>query len=239
MGTLKSIYRQIRKACDLRAVEYHHAMKFFAGCNSILDVGCGTGSFLELAPERIIGIDANPDCVAICQQKGLRVTLGDALNIPHEANSFDAAYCSHVMQVFTPSQAKQLMNELARVVKPEGIVCITTIPFYKRLYFEPADIRPYPPFALRAMFSKPSKDGISAPTMTGFPEMQDEDIWLRRPSLIEFTGPSSKKAEAIAALLNDLQYALYLRKYWSFTGYIMKIRNGANPLLNKFRQASN
>lgn len=210
---------------NIRYVEYDVALGFFKGCNRILDVGCGTGTFLAHAPGRVVGIDGNPECVDVCRAKGLDVTVGNALDIPYPDDSFDGAYCSHVMHVFLPAQAFQLMTELARVVRPGGVIVIATAPFRKTLYFEPADVRPYPPQAIRAMFTKPDPSGVRAPTLHGLPPMRDEAIWFRRTPLVQFTGPRSDRAQSLANKLNHAQYSLFLRKYWAYDAYLIKIRN--------------
>jgi len=126
---------------NYRKIEYQKALKFLKECDSILDVGCGRGRFLELLnknkKKEIVGIDLNPDLIKICLEKRLDVHFGDALNIPFEESRFDGVYCSHLMHVFAPSQAFTLLKELIRVVKPNGIIAITTVPMYSRLFSIP------------------------------------------------------------------------------------------------------
>src|SRR5262249_61124672 len=48
----------------------------------ILDLGCGRGEWLELVNENGLageGVDSNAIMVSACQERGLRVTEGDAL----------------------------------------------------------------------------------------------------------------------------------------------------------------
>ena len=42
-----------------------------AAVQRIADVACGTGTFCDLAPQRIVGVDINPDNVSHCKSKGL------------------------------------------------------------------------------------------------------------------------------------------------------------------------
>ena len=129
------------------------------------------------------------------------------------------------MQVFKSSQAVTLIKELSRVVKPKGIIVITTIPLHERLFFDPGDVRPYPPQALRGMFTKAKTDGHSAPTVRGLPPLVEEFIWMRRPPLFDLNLQSSQTLYTAGQVLNQVQYFFYLRKYWEFNGYIMALRN--------------
>jgi SAM-dependent methyltransferase len=212
-----------------RDIEYKIAYELFEDCSRVLDVGCGAGGFLEVLQKNtaidVIGTDFNPDCVDVCIRKGLTVTKGNALDLQFQENSFDGVYCSHVMQVFTPSQAVTLIKELSRVVKPNGIIVITTVPMYERLFFDPGDIRPYPPQALRGMFAKADKDGHSSPTVMNMPALVEEFIWLRRPPLFDLNFQGNQTFYALGHFINQVQYFLYLRKYWKFNGYIMALRN--------------
>lgn len=163
--------------------------------------------------------------MSICAKKKLNVKIGNALGIPYAENSFDGAYCSHLMHVFTTAEAIRLINELSRVVKPNGLIAITTVPFYSRFFIDPADVRLYPPEALRGMFSKPLLKGCGAPTVSGVTILTEESIWMRRPALFDLNFQESQKIFLLCQFLNQLQYVMCFRKYWSFNGYIMTLRN--------------
>jgi SAM-dependent methyltransferase len=227
---LKKVARGIYKTVgDYRDIEYKQALKFFKECDRVLDVGCGTGGFLELLEQEgkkeVIGIDFNPECVDVCLKRELNAKIGDALDIPFEDNRFDGAYCSHVMHVFNSSQAITLIKEMSRVVRPNGIIAITTVPMYERFFFDAADVRPWPPAAIRNMLAKPKIEGHVAPTISGLPPLTEIGIWLRRPALFSFNFQGSRTTAAASQLINQLQYFFYLRKYWNFNGYIMALRN--------------
>jgi SAM-dependent methyltransferase len=221
-------YERLRDANNSRLFENRVALTFLGECKRILDVGCGTGNFLQCAPERIEGVDLNPDCVAICQAKGLTAQVGNALDLPYRENEFDGVYSAHVMHVFPSQLAVQYVKELVRVTKPRGIIAIGTIGDYKRAWIHAENARPYPPQAIRGMFRRANFETESAPTLRGLPfDVRQEAIWFRRPALIDFLGPSSDAASAILNLLNGLQFRLLLRKYWTFDAYIIKLRNSA------------
>jgi SAM-dependent methyltransferase len=226
-GNLKN--RIIKIVGNYRNEEYKKALIFFKEYDRVIDVGCGAGGFLELlvknGKKEVFGFDLNPDLVNICKSKKLNVVLGDALSIPFKDDTFNGAYCSHVMHVFGPRQAFNLMKELIRVVKSNGIIAITTVPFYERFFLDPADMRPYPPESIRGMFQRPKADTCGAPTLRGLPALEEIGIWLRRPALFDLNFQGNHRLFLVCQFLNQLQYRIYFRKYWSFNGYIIVFRN--------------
>ena len=56
-------------------------------------------------------------------ERGFGLTLGNALELPYRANSFDHVLLSHVVSVV--SDPVQLIGEVRRVCKPEGQMIIT------------------------------------------------------------------------------------------------------------------
>jgi ubiquinone/menaquinone biosynthesis C-methylase UbiE len=99
---------------------------------SWLDVGCGTGPFSAVImnncePAALIGIDSSEPQITHAQselgnaQASFRV--GDATALPFDVDSFDVAVSSYVLN-FVPNKQK-MMDEMARVVRPEGTVAIS------------------------------------------------------------------------------------------------------------------
>jgi len=96
-----------------------------------LDVGCGTGALSEsilqfTEPLFVKGIDLSEDFVNYCrgQIPGRQASFesGDALALPIETASFDAAV-SGLVHNFLPQNEKAL-SEMKRVVRPGGMIAI-------------------------------------------------------------------------------------------------------------------
>lgn len=208
---------------DCRTEEYQHALNFMSGCHNILDVGCGTGTFLEEWSYAGKGIDINPDNVAYCRKRGLDVTTGSALDLPFASNSFDGVHCSHLMQVFMPDDAVSLIRELCRVVHDEGVIVITTLNWFPRFFRHPENARPYPPDAILRLNSLQSDASSTSPMYHGMPNITQEAIWLRRPPLIEFKSTIPER-EPYLWRLNPLQMKYGVRKFWKYEAFTMKLR---------------
>lgn len=89
------------------------------GSGTLLDAGCGTGSYGVGLAERgwdVTGIDASEDMVRRAHAKGVHAIQADAAALPFEDASFDAA-----ISVFTHSDVDDfptVMREVARVIRP-------------------------------------------------------------------------------------------------------------------------
>jgi SAM-dependent methyltransferase len=220
------IYQAGMKISDLlgepRTDEYGCSLKWLRESQKVLDVACGTGTFLESRKGDTVGVDLNPQNVDYCVKKGLNARVGDALSIPFPDSSFDGVHCSHLMQVFGPKEAAQCIRELGRVVKPGGIVVIVTLNWFKRFFRHPENARPYPPDAIRRYFNV--RQGTTSPMFPNLPRFEQEAIWLRRPSLVEFYSSTNYLLDEACLLINRLQYKLFLRKYWAYDAYSIKLR---------------
>ncbi|MDE2432016.1 MAG: methyltransferase domain-containing protein [Burkholderiales bacterium] len=94
-----------------------------------LDVGCGNGAFTQLiaercAPRKVFGIDPSEDQLKFAKSRLTgplaEFTQGDAMALPFEHDQYDAAVMPLV--IFFVPQPAQGVAEMARVVKPGGIV---------------------------------------------------------------------------------------------------------------------
>jgi SAM-dependent methyltransferase len=92
-----------------------------------IDVGCGNGAFTELvvqrcAPSMILGVDPSEGQLSFARSRHTagvaRFQQGDALALPCEDQSFDAAVMALVL-FFLPDPA-QGVAEMKRVVRPGG-----------------------------------------------------------------------------------------------------------------------
>lgn len=96
---------------------------------SLLDVGCGTGTFFGHLRERghtgrFVGVDSSPAALArISDQGQAGAVLADAMDLPFPDTSFDAVTARHMLyHVPDPDRA---LREARRVTRPGGRVLAT------------------------------------------------------------------------------------------------------------------
>lgn len=128
--------------------QFKQAFKYLKACHRILDVGCGTGEFIKLAPTRIIGIDTNRHTLNVCRHRGFRVKYGSATKIPYPKSSFDGLHCSHVIEHLEPPQTYAFLKEATRALKSKGILVISTPLLWSGFYDNLTHIKPYSPRSL-------------------------------------------------------------------------------------------
>lgn len=208
---------------DRRKEEYDFAWSYIGNASKILDVACGTGTFLAYAPDKIEGLDLNPDNVAFCKAAGLNAIIGNALSLPYADNSFNAVHSSHIIQVLQPDMAATYVRELFRVCKPGGIIVLTALNNSPVFWRHPENARPYGPQAIQRLFS--GQKGEQSPMWQHMPARPDIiALRKRRQPLIELASDRSWALQRIFSIMNALQYGFYIRKYWGFDAYTLVMR---------------
>jgi ubiquinone/menaquinone biosynthesis C-methylase UbiE len=97
----------------------------------LLDVGCGTGRWIEMARERgalVAGVDLTPRILEAAGRKPRssgRVVLGDAAQLPFVSAGFDVVVCSFVLGYLDHRDAS--IREMARVVRPGGRIIMSDL----------------------------------------------------------------------------------------------------------------
>ena len=106
-----------------------------ARIDSYLDYGCGKGEMLNRVYRRAAhasGLDVDPEVLPSIPGVETRVVReGESLPFPNE--SFDVITCLEVIEHV--ADAKQTLRELARVLRPGGILILTT-PYTRLAYID-------------------------------------------------------------------------------------------------------
>lgn len=124
----------------------------------ILDVGCGSGvvtrDIAHLTKGKVIAIDGSDDMIKVAKKilkdyKNVEVKIGDAENLPFDDNMFDIVTCN--LLLMWAANPQKVVNEMARVTKPGGIVLATLEPDYGGKLHYPENPRVDPIFAGEAI----------------------------------------------------------------------------------------
>lgn len=143
-GILKSFYQKYYKNYQAEYLSKKE-LRFFEKCKNILDIGCGEGSFVQLDPIRIVGIDHNRKSLSICKNKHLSVVYGKVTKLPFANKSFDGVHCAHVIEHLFPIDAHKMLNEIGRVLRKKGVLVLSTPILRKEFYNDFTHIKPYNP----------------------------------------------------------------------------------------------
>ena len=98
----------------------------------VLDISCGTGYgskiLYEAGAYKVIGIDISNEAINFVQNKyninGVEFIRGDILNINFRENYFDLITCFETIEHVR--EQEKALRELLRVLKPEGLIIISS-----------------------------------------------------------------------------------------------------------------
>lgn len=94
----------------------------------VLDVGCGPGGVTADLPGSVVAVDVDRRMAVRAHQALPNVLQGDGRRLPFPDASFDAAVCNLVL-LWSP-EPERVVAEMARVVRPGGVVLATMEPDY-------------------------------------------------------------------------------------------------------------
>lgn len=111
------------------------SFKFVApilGGKRVLDLGSGTGEYLEKFDQRSVGVEVSGPNLRILKSKQLKVVGADVNQVlPFADVSFEAVFCSHILEHADAPIC--LLRESHRVLNEDGIL-IVGLPLERSLY---------------------------------------------------------------------------------------------------------
>lgn len=121
----------------------------------ILDLGCGRGEWLQLLSESgyvVRGVEINKVMIEECHSRGFKVIEADALeylqSLPEA--SLGAVTGFHIIEHLPFPQLLELLTEVVRVLKPQGLVIFETpnpqnvLVGSNNFYIDPTHLNPLP-----------------------------------------------------------------------------------------------
>ena len=125
-GIYDRLFDSMNKGLKLVGIRMFRPMK---GMN-ILDVGCGTGSHLELYQRykcNLYGIDLSPSMLGVARDRlgdTAQLDLGDAMSMPYEDDKFDLIISMLSLHEMSTKTRSAVMSEAKRVLKADGRILL-------------------------------------------------------------------------------------------------------------------
>lgn len=138
---ISGVYDALADASEHEARKVGLGLLAPSGSERVLEIGCGTGHALVEIAERlseggqVCGIDVSPGMLEVARRRvrdagvgdRVEVRLGDALELPFAAASFDAAFSSFTLELFPRPDIPGVLGELGRVLRPGGRLGIVSM----------------------------------------------------------------------------------------------------------------
>jgi ubiquinone/menaquinone biosynthesis C-methylase UbiE len=101
----------------------------------VLDVGCGTGEYVYRANKlgfSACGVEPAEAMRQLAIEKNPTSTIldGVATRLPFPDNTFDLVICIEVLRYLHRADNRQALREMHRVLKPDGVMFLTTVNKY-------------------------------------------------------------------------------------------------------------
>ena len=148
--TLRRIWIESKQATEFathdRRVFFDIARKYLSGCEKILDLGSGSGRFIEfLGRDDIYALDGNEISVGKLKNLTRNATHAVLPNIPFPDNYFNGVHASHILEHLCPEDFYSTLKEMNRVLKGGGILVVSSPMLWDGFYDDLSHIKPYHP----------------------------------------------------------------------------------------------
>lgn len=128
--------------------EFEEAMKDLADCESLLEVGCGQGFFIEkalkyLKCKSVKGIEFSDEAVKKARSKDLPVVKATLKELIDKGETFDAVCSFQVLEHI--SSPRPFLEEVLKVLKPGGalIMCVPNKGSFLKYQYNILDMPPH------------------------------------------------------------------------------------------------
>lgn len=168
---------------------YHLASAYVRG-KRVLDVGCGVGygtAFLaDKGAREVVGLDRSAEAVQYANKhytgRQFRFTVRDCTKLPYSRSSFDVAVCLELIEHV--EDCDSVMREIRRVLKPNGLLVISSPRFRGQLRSE---------FHVREFLFEEFRDLVQK-------YFKHIRVYLQNPCLINLIEPAGRARDRITNL---------------------------------------
>jgi len=125
------LFNSVRKILDGGNIPKIRKILKMGNYKKILDVGCGTGAYIDMTNESYVGIDNSSSFINYCKRKfenkRRQFYLMDATKMKFPKNSFDVSVIINTIHHLNDSQVLGVLKDMARV-SSKAVIILDAIP---------------------------------------------------------------------------------------------------------------
>ena len=193
---------------------------------TLLDLGCGKKPFREIY-EKYVDYSIGIDVPTSPHDKSLVDIQAIGTEIPFKNATFDVVICTEVMEHV--AEPKQLLSEIRRVLRPDGILILTT-PFLVPVHEAPYDFYRYTVHGLEYLVKQ---SGLNLIKIIPFSELFGVLISFLAQAQLKFWNILSKKLR-LSVIYSRLNPFILLPVYLPQIVYLYFLKNSLlGPLIKR------
>ena len=186
-----------------------------------LEVGSGLCRFPLIIKNRYKNfnlkcLEKNKDLVGFGIKNGLNVIVGDVIKMNFIDHEFGIIHCSHVIEHLEYRNITDSLNEMFRILKPNGYLIIRSPLMHIGFYSDIDHIRPYPPEAILNYFNNNQQQKV------GKHNVLEVVRWYRREASLYYNSESS--FTKIINLLFKLSWLIFGFPKSKPNGYVLVLK---------------
>lgn len=205
----EDLFRGSQEDIRGRVAEY---LPEFQGTDSVLDVGCGRGEFLDLLREHGItarGLDINHEMVEVCRARGLDAVEGDALGYLNSLadESLGGLFAAQVIEHLQPDYLLRTLETAYHKLRPGSRIVLETInpacwfAFFQSYIRDITHVRPLHPDTMKYLLVASGFRSVSIRYRAPYPEHEKLQPLSRPAKPAE--GPEEDRRLALIDTFNE------------------------------------
>lgn len=205
----EDLFRGSQEDIRGRVAEY---LPDFQGADSVLDVGCGRGEFLDLLREHGItarGLDINHEMVEVCRAQGLDAVEGDALGYLTSLadESLGGLFAAQVIEHLQPDYLLRTLETAYHKLRPGSRIVLETInpacwfAFFQSYIRDITHVRPLHPDTMKYLLVASGFRSVSIRYRAPYPEHEKLQPLPRPAKPAE--GPEEDRRLALVDTFNE------------------------------------
>ena len=192
----------------------------------VLEVGPGDGGFVEqAAPGRpsVYLLEGNPSTAALLRSRHAHVLDYRApARLPFPDASVAFVHCSHVVEHLECQALHEFLREVDRVLRPSGILVISTPLLWDGFYADLSHVRPYNPNVFRSYLAGAAGSRSADVVAHGY-ETADFTYRYTTRTALEGVGALSWPVDLLVRALSRIVWGLGIRTFVP-NGYTLVMR---------------